>query len=89
LTVRFRTTSHSAIKTVRLRGLDGRCKTPVQMLNINGRKKGDVTGDFSPYTQDANYALLQETTAAIQRHLPPGSVWLLSRYPNLTQCMRK
>ncbi|HIN86341.1 MAG TPA: hypothetical protein EYN06_07660 [Myxococcales bacterium] len=69
-----------------MKAFDTGCKSPSLMLNINTRKKGDVTAAFTAYSSEANYALLQETTKPLQKHLPPGAVWLLSRYPKLTQC---
>ena len=88
-TVQFRTTSQAALKTVRLKAFDESCKSPVQLLDINTPLRGDVTRHFKPYTTDANAALIKITTGPIKRSLPPGAVWLLSRYPNLTTCSLK
>lgn len=57
--VYFRTASHRAIRRVSLRSLDFSCETPVQILDLNAKLSGDVTGRFENYSTEANRSIAE------------------------------
>ncbi len=86
LTVAWRTLADKQVKRVDLKRFDPSCAKPVPMLDMNTKTAGDVTSRFTDYTQAANRKLIDATTGDIAKHLPPGALWLLAGYPNLTTC---
>lgn len=86
LSVSFKTLRRPDVKTVRLSAFDAGCGSPVKMIDMNTPQTGDVTAHLIDYTSEANRGLLKQSTAPIADSLPPGAVWVLGGYPNLSEC---
>jgi choloylglycine hydrolase len=84
----FRTYTRPDIRYVDLGPLDFSCRTPVQMMDINKRAAGDVTGKFMNYTSEANRELVGKAFDVfwfLRRHRDKA-LDILSNYPDTTVC---
>ncbi len=81
--VYFRTHSSSEIKSVDLSAFDLDCTSEVMILDMNSELAGDVTGNFTPYTTEANQTLLETTMAEM---VDPEMIPQIALYPEMLPC---
>ena len=86
--VYWRTYRKPQTRYVDLERLDFACATPVRILDINTDALGDVTGDFTEYTEAANRNLIGRTFYKTEflRSVPSANLDALARYPSSHSC---
>ena len=88
--VRFRTLTHSTIKSVDLAQFDFACakdRDKTLLYDMNQSDKGDVSKSFKPYSVSENRKLIREGLADVESHLPPGTADKLAAYPSALPCL--
>ncbi len=94
-TIHYRTFSNPSIRYLDLKKIDFSCRTPTQVLDINGVKAGDITNRFVDYSFQKNRNLIQESverSSFIRGSKKPGFVEYLNklaRYPDSAVCQAK
>lgn len=90
LKVHIRTKNNPKLRTVDLKKFDLSCKTPLMMLDIDAGPKGDVTGQFQPYTLDANRDLVKRSfgNTPFLKDLPKKAPERLAAFPEGCKCVQ-
>ncbi len=88
LRVYFRTFFNQQIRYIDLNALDFSCSTPVRILDMNTHLSGDVTNNFSDYTQQINRDLIGNVFREVEflKDIPAEMLDGLSLYPESTVC---
>lgn len=82
----FRTRAEPRIKRVDLSAFDSSCVSPVETLDIDAGREGDVHAAFVRYDEAANARLVHRSLDPIADKLPPGTIEQLVRYPSMLEC---
>jgi penicillin V acylase-like amidase (Ntn superfamily) len=84
----FRTRRAHDIKSIDLSVLDFSCRTPVRMIDVDLRLKGDVTSHWTDYTREANRDLIRRSYKKTEflRQVPPAALDQVARYPESARC---
>jgi len=91
--ISYRTHSNRSIRYLDLKRFDFSCKTPVQVLDINRIKIGDVTDKFYKYSPDLNRELIIESFKAAHKEECRTACFLnlldkIAAYPNSIICQQ-
>jgi penicillin V acylase-like amidase (Ntn superfamily) len=88
LRIYFRTISHKKVRYVDLPSFDFSCQSPVKVMDINLAGSGDMTGNFSNYTQQANLDLIRRSfkESILLKDPPDNILEQISKYPERTSC---
>jgi penicillin V acylase-like amidase (Ntn superfamily) len=86
--VYFRTRTNPAVRWIDAEKIDFNCASPVLVLNMDDAGAGDVTGEFSGYTLQANRALVGASFAKTEflRQVSSRELDALARFPEETRC---
>jgi ankyrin repeat protein len=71
--VYFRTGSHTPVRSFSLKSFDFSCDAPAQILDLNARFSGDVTGKFQDYTLRANRRIAESWVNHVVEMVPDGT----------------
>jgi penicillin V acylase-like amidase (Ntn superfamily) len=85
---RFRTGAHRPVRSVALDRLARACGEPALMLDANAPLEGDVTGDFVPWTPEANLALVAGSYAQVSflMDTPRGEIEAVAAHAAASTC---
>lgn len=86
--VHFRTQRNSQIKHLSLEGLDFSCGSPVLVLDLHQNQPGDARAQLTPYSRDANLALIRSSygqTSFLAR-TPAAALEREAALPDTTKC---
>lgn len=89
LRLHFKTRRQPEIRTLELSQLDFRCDNPVLMLDMNAKGKGDVTRALTPWTVEANIALVRGSYArtTFLADAPESDIQHVGRAPLAESCV--
>jgi len=84
----FRTHGNPEIRSIDMQAFDFTCATPVQVLDITANLSGDVSGNFTPYTQKSNRGLIEKafTKTLFLPRFSADQLDRLSKYPDTLKC---
>lgn len=88
LRIYFRTFSNKQIRYMDLHSFDFSCQTPVNVLDMNLDKSGDMTDNFRNYTQQMNLDLIRHSfrETYFLTGVPYEALVELSKYPESFSC---
>ena len=88
--VHFRTREQTQVRFLDFDDLSFGCETPVLMLSLDDRHRGDLAKVLRPYTYEANQALVRAafTQTEFLRGTTDGELVQHARYPERTTCTR-
>mgnify|MGYP001943229291 CR=1 FL=1 len=84
--VHFRTRSAQKIRSIDLGAFKASCADAVQVLSMQDKTGGDVTGRFSDYDPARNETLLRASTRKLGGNVPEALLSAAAAYPNALQC---
>lgn len=79
----FRTLPYRAIKSIDATAFNYDCNHPVQVFDMDASQGGDVTDDFSDYTEQKNRVVVEK---ALKGTLPAFAIEKAVKYPSTTVC---
>ena len=84
----FRTRRQRDIRFVGFAALDFSCRTPVRVIDVNTKYKGDLSKRLADYSLDTNRKLVRAAFSQTEflRHTPAAEIEALARYPQSTSC---
>ena len=84
----FRTVSNTKIRYIDLHSFDFSCQSPVKVMDINLAGSGDMTDNFSDYTQQVNFDLIRHTfkETYFLSDINDDILEEISKYPESTTC---
>ena len=87
--IHARTHSNPAVKTLALEALNFGCDAPVQVVDLNRARPGNLLGQLTAYTEKANYELMRSSFAQTEflHSTPKDRIRTLARYPATVTCL--
>ena len=84
----FKTKSVPHLSYINIKKLDFSCLTPVQILDLSSRNKGDITSELCDYTFEANYELIRKafSETGFLRNTPENIIKMAAQYPGTLPC---
>jgi len=84
----FKTKSVPHLSYINIKKLDFSCLTPVKILDLYSRNKGDVTSDLCDYTFKANHELIRKSYSetGFLRNIPENIIKMAAHYPGTLPC---
>lgn len=87
----FKTKSNPDRRFINIGKFDFSCDTPVKILDMASKIKGDVTGQFVDYTFEANLDLVKKSWMGTDflKNTPAGQIQQTARYPEMLKCVQQ
>jgi choloylglycine hydrolase len=82
--VAWKTRANQKEKRLDFGKLAAGCEVPVKMIDIDADGEGDVAAQLTPYTAEADLALVKKSLAGMA--LPPGTPERVAKYPGTLAC---
>lgn len=91
LHVHFKTLKKSNIKVIRLRDFDFSCDSPVKVLDIHTKGKGDVSKRFIDYSTELNREMVfavfnRYRSENFMTDIPDAALEIISKFPGSLKC---
>ncbi len=86
--VHFKTHLNNQIRTVDMSRFDMSCRTPVKIIDLNGKLSGDISNRFVNYTWQTNKKYIKNAFAktSFSQGTPDAYIHTRSLYPDNTKC---
>ncbi|MGD8539238.1 MAG: linear amide C-N hydrolase [Candidatus Aminicenantes bacterium] len=90
----FRTHKNAKQRTLRIKDFDYSCSSPTEVLNIEQKLEGDVSGHFVEYRTDMNRALIKAAfghykSVGFMKDMPEFIMDIMATYPESMKCNNK
>ena len=90
-TIVFKTHKNTKVRKLRIDDFDYSCDSPTQILSIEGKLEGDISGHFVDYTTDANRDLIktvfdQYKNVGFMTDMPEFIIEIMATYPESMKC---
>jgi penicillin V acylase-like amidase (Ntn superfamily) len=87
----FKTHKNVKRRILRVSDFDYSCATPTQVLNIEEKREGDVSGHFVEYTTDMNRNLVKAVfdrykSVGFMKDMPQFIIEIMATYPESMKC---